>query len=97
MIRSMGRIALLLLVGNAAWADQFQIRDKRNGDDFNVPFATVQLEDGTVLGQTDKYGRMTVTTLAEGEYQAQVIQGSETRYVTLIVDGEEGLKVVYLD
>jgi hypothetical protein len=97
MMRSIGRVVVLLMLGGAAWADQFQLKESKDGDVFDVSFATVKLEDGSELGMTDKYGRVMVNDLPAGEYQAQVVQGTEERTVTLRVDGAHGLKVVYLE
>jgi hypothetical protein len=95
MIRWMGMVVLLLVVGHAAWADKFQLKETKGGEDYVVPFTTVNLGDGTPLGQTDKYGRVTIT-LANGVYPAEVVHGTERKTVTLTLDGGEQLKVVYL-
>lgn len=100
MIRRMGMVVLLLMVGKAAWADKFQIKEKRQGKDFDVPFATVELKDGTRIGQTDKYGRFTITNLANGRYEVKVVydtSGARTRTATLTINGGSGLKVIYLE
>lgn len=97
MTRFIGTIVLFLVVGTAAWADKFQIKEKKDGEIFVVPFATVKLPHGSSLGQTDMYGRITINDLENGDYQAEVIHGAQKKTATLTINGEQDLKVVYVD
>lgn len=88
----------LSLAADAALADQFQIREKKGREAFDLPYAKVRVVKGTepkFEGRTDKYGRITVT-LSKGSYIAQVTSGNKTKSVPITIDDQNTLKTVYL-
>ena len=94
-------ICLLFMVGLATdtpLADQFRIREKKDREAYDLPYAKVRVLKGKepkFEGRTDKYGRITVK-LSKGSYIAEVNNGNATRSVAITIDDEDTLKTVYL-
>jgi len=95
-------ICLLFMVGLAAdtaLADQFRIREKKDRDAYDMPFAKVRVLKGKepkFEGRTDKYGRITVK-LPRGSYIAEVTVGNTTKSVAITIDDQDTLKTIYLE
>jgi len=94
-------ICLLFMVGLAAdtaLADQFRIREKKDREAYDLPYAKVRVLKGKepkFEGRTDKYGRITVK-LSKGSYLAEVTHGNTTKSVAITIDDRDTLTTVYL-
>lgn len=86
-------VFLFFLLVNVAYADQFQIIEKKSGS--YVAYAPVY-DDETLLGHTDKYGRITIN-LPRGEHRCKVEYRGKRKSVEIDITDSIELKVVYLD
>lgn len=91
-------LAMIGLAADTALADQFRIREKKDREGYDLPYAKVRVLKGKepiFEGRTDKYGRITVK-LSKGSYIAEVTNGSTTKSVAITIDDQDALKTVYL-
>ena len=80
-----------------ARADDFQIKERRGADVFNLPYLTVKIPNAPFVGLTDAYGRISVN-LRPSSYTAEVYSGQQLRgRVMLTIDDSRSLKTVFLE